>query len=180
MTERKIDYQKAFESAPARFLLLGTEESFPILDASRSLRSVRAERAHARSGAGRPGNRVAVVRRLVDMHGGEVSARSTGLGFGSTFEIRLPRIARPVNATAAAAPFKAEPRRILVVDNNADAADSLAALLMFQGHQTEVAYSAKQALACVEPSRRTSACSISACQTWTATNSRKRCAPFRG
>jgi PAS domain S-box-containing protein len=93
---------------------------------------------------------LAVVKRLVDMHGGEVCARSAGLGLGSTFEIRLPRIARPVNATAAAVSFKAEPRRVLVVDDNADAADSLSTLLMFQGHQTQVAYSAKEALTCVE------------------------------
>ena len=93
---------------------------------------------------------LAVVRRLVDMHGGEVCARSAGLGLGSTFEIRLPRIARPVNATVAAMPFRAEPRRVLVVDDNADAADSLSTLLMFQGHQTQVAYSAKEALRCVE------------------------------
>lgn len=96
---------------------------------------------------------LAVVRRLVEMHAGEVCARSPGLGLGSTFEIRLPRIARPVHAATAAAPFKAEPRRVLVVDDNADAANSLSMLLMFQGHHTQVAYSAKEALACVESFR---------------------------
>ena len=93
---------------------------------------------------------LAVVKRLVEMHGGEVCARSTGLGLGSTFEIRLPRIARPVNVTATTVPFKAEPRRVLIVDDNADAADSLSMLLMLQGHKTQVAYSAKEALTCVE------------------------------
>ena len=96
---------------------------------------------------------LAVVRRLVEMHGGEVCARSAGLGLGSTFEIRLPRIARPVNATAAAVSFKAQPRRVLVVDDNVDAADSLSMLLTFQGHQTQVAYSAKEALLYVEAFR---------------------------
>ena len=49
--------------------------------------------------------------------------------------------------------FKAQPRRVLVVDDNADAANSLSTLLMFQGHHTQVAYSAKEALACVESFR---------------------------
>jgi CheY-like chemotaxis protein len=93
---------------------------------------------------------LAVVRRLVEMHAGEVHARSAGLGAGSTFEIRLPRIARPVNTAAAPASFQAEPRRVLVVDDNVDAADSLAMLLTLQGHQTQVAYSAKEALTCAE------------------------------
>ncbi|HEU5134300.1 MAG TPA: ATP-binding protein [Steroidobacteraceae bacterium] len=96
---------------------------------------------------------LAVVRRLVEMHDGEVCARSAGLGLGSSFEIRLPRIARPVSTAAAAESFKAESRRVLVVDDNADAADSLSVLLTFQGHLTQVAYSAQEALACVEAFR---------------------------
>jgi PAS domain S-box-containing protein len=93
---------------------------------------------------------LAVVKRLVEMHGGEVSGRSDGPGRGSTFEIRLPRIVRPDAVSAAAASFKAAPRRVLIVDDNGDAADSLAMLLKFQGHETHVAYSAKEALALVE------------------------------
>ena len=93
---------------------------------------------------------LAVVKRLVEMHSGEVRARSAGLGLGSTFEIRLPRIARPVTAAAVGPSFKAQPKHVLVVDDNADAADSLSMLLLLQGHQTQVAYSAKEALARVE------------------------------
>jgi PAS domain S-box-containing protein len=96
---------------------------------------------------------LAVVKRLVEMHAGEVQARSAGLGRGSTFEIRVPRIARPTDAMASSRPFRVEPRRVLIVDDNADAADSLAVLLSFEGHQTRVAYSGKEVLACVEDFR---------------------------
>ncbi|MGH8199890.1 MAG: ATP-binding response regulator [Steroidobacteraceae bacterium] len=93
---------------------------------------------------------LAIVKRLVEMHHGEVHAGSEGPGRGSAFEIRLPRITRPMPAAADEKPFKAEPRRILIVDDNVDAADSLSMLLGLQGHETRVAYSANEALACVE------------------------------
>ncbi|HEY2592148.1 MAG TPA: ATP-binding protein, partial [Steroidobacteraceae bacterium] len=110
---------------------------------------VQSERALDRSQGGL-GIGLAVVKRLVQMHEGEIRASSAGLGSGSIFEIRLPRIARPVVAPDNAASFKAAARRVLVVDDNADAANSLSMLLSFQGHETRVAYSAKEALACLE------------------------------
>jgi PAS domain S-box-containing protein len=93
---------------------------------------------------------LAVVKRLVEMHQGEVTARSDGPGRGSTFEIRLPRIARPAPMSDVGEPFESEPRRILIVDDNTDAADSLGLLLRFKGHETHVVYSGKDALASVE------------------------------
>lgn len=93
---------------------------------------------------------LAVVKRLVEMHKGEVTARSEGLGRGSTFEIRLPRVARPAPMSDVGEPFKAEPRRILIVDDNRDAADSLGLLLKFSGHDTRVVYNGKDALASVK------------------------------
>jgi CheY-like chemotaxis protein/nitrogen-specific signal transduction histidine kinase len=93
---------------------------------------------------------LAVVKRLVEMHQGEVTARSEGLGRGSTFEIRLPRVARPAPMSDVEEPFKSEPRRILIVDDNRDAADSLGLLLKFSGHDTRVVYNGKDALASVE------------------------------
>jgi PAS domain S-box-containing protein len=89
---------------------------------------------------------LAIVKRLVEMHQGEVIARSPGLGGGSTFEIRLPRIARPQALSAQATPIQAPPRRVLIVDDNQDAANSLAALLTLRGHETQVAYGGRQAL----------------------------------
>ncbi|HEX8757639.1 MAG TPA: GAF domain-containing protein [Steroidobacteraceae bacterium] len=110
---------------------------------------VQSERTLDRSQGGL-GIGLAVVKRLVDMHRGEVGARSEGHGRGATFQIRLPRIARPTAASADGAPFEAEPRRVLIVDDNADAANSLSMLLSIQGHETQVAYGAQEALACVE------------------------------
>jgi PAS domain S-box-containing protein len=109
---------------------------------------VQSERTLDRSQGGL-GVGLAVVKRLVEMHHGEVHAHSEGPGRGSVFEIRLPRIARPVAAAAAEVSVKVDPRRVLIVDDNTDAADSLAMLLTFQGHETRVAYGAKEALACV-------------------------------
>jgi CheY-like chemotaxis protein len=89
------------------------------------------------------------VKRLVELHGGTVEARSEGLGKGSEFIVRLPAFAdqRTVKSDAAPKPAGAERRksdltrfRILVVDDHHDAGDSLATLLRLLGHQVRVAY----------------------------------------
>jgi CheY-like chemotaxis protein/anti-sigma regulatory factor (Ser/Thr protein kinase) len=96
---------------------------------------------------------LAVVKRVVQMHGGEVTARSEGEGRGSTFELRLPRIERPQASTPASAQAEVPHRRVLVVDDNADAADSVVMLLTLLGQETEVAYSGKEALERLESFR---------------------------
>ena len=97
---------------------------------------------------------LAVVKRLVEMHQGSVSARSAGPGQGSTFEIRLPLIERRIAHAGQPAVRKApSAARILVVDDNRDAADSLAALLALEGHTVERAYSAADALRRAVPFR---------------------------
>ncbi len=96
---------------------------------------------------------LALVRRLVELHGGSVSTQSAGAGKGSTFTVRLP-LAQPLAAPlepvhpAAAAPAASDAPvyRVLVVDDNVDAAESLAALLQLQGHATCVAHDGNQAL----------------------------------
>ena len=91
---------------------------------------------------------LALVRKLVSLHGGTVSAASEGVGKGSTFEVRLP-VDQSVQAAQAAADSSAAsaPARILVVDDNVDGADLLAELLNIDGHDTAVAYSGAAALA---------------------------------
>ena len=96
-----------------------------------------------------------LVRRLVELHGGSTWAESDGPGRGSTFVVQLPLAAeRPAGTPAAAIdPARAPPhgaggaaRRVLVVDDNADAAETLAAILALEGHEVRVAGDAGAAM----------------------------------
>jgi signal transduction histidine kinase/ActR/RegA family two-component response regulator len=95
---------------------------------------------------------LAVVRKLVEMHGGSVEAFSEGPGRGSEFVVRLPLLtkARPSGdrcRDGGGQPAGATGRRILVVDDNHDAADSLSMVLELAGHAVRVAYDGTSALA---------------------------------
>jgi two-component system, chemotaxis family, CheB/CheR fusion protein len=83
-----------------------------------------------------------LVKNLVEMHGGSVEAHSAGLGRGSEFVVRLPVLAgaAPLEETPADVRAKAQRRRILVVDDNRDSAQSLAMLLRITGHEVQTAY----------------------------------------
>jgi PAS domain S-box-containing protein len=89
---------------------------------------------------------LSVARRLIEMHGGRLSASSPGLGQGATFEIRLPKLERSHEMDGQTQGVTVVPRRILIVDDNADAANSLALVLGLDGHVTEAVYSATEAL----------------------------------
>jgi signal transduction histidine kinase/ActR/RegA family two-component response regulator len=89
---------------------------------------------------------LSVVKRLIEMHGGEVFAHSHGPGHGSTFEIRLPLIQVSADARPAPEMHRCAPKRILIVDDNEDAADTLGAILELDGHRIDVVYTAKDAL----------------------------------
>lgn len=83
-----------------------------------------------------------LVRSLVEMHGGTVAAASDGIGQGSEFMVQLPRLpAGEAHVTESTAPASVTALRILIVDDNPDAGDSLAALLAISGHTVEVARS---------------------------------------
>jgi PAS domain S-box-containing protein len=92
---------------------------------------------------------LSVVKRLIEMHGGAVALTSDGEGRGTTVTIRLPRVETPASVERQAAAVAAA-RRVLVVDDSTDAADSLAMLLEIEGHQVSTAYSAAAALETAE------------------------------
>jgi CheY-like chemotaxis protein/anti-sigma regulatory factor (Ser/Thr protein kinase) len=89
---------------------------------------------------------LSVVQRLTEMHGGTVTVASTGAHRGSTFEIRLPRIAAPAMKAARSAPGANASQRVLVVDDNVDAASSLAEVLRIDGHVVETVHTSEGAL----------------------------------
>jgi len=91
---------------------------------------------------------LALVKGMVELHGGRVSAHSEGPGRGARITIELPLHAGGVapSATAAAQAPEAR-RRVLIIEDNRDAADSLADVLALSGHQVEVAYDGPAGLA---------------------------------
>jgi PAS domain S-box-containing protein len=89
---------------------------------------------------------LSVVKRLVEMHGGVVTAVSPGAGHGSTFEVRLPVIPAPKETCVEDSKSSSGGHRILIVDDNSDAADSLALLLRLNGHNTQSVYVPEEAL----------------------------------
>jgi two-component system CheB/CheR fusion protein len=102
---------------------------------------------HSRSGLGLG---LSLVKGLVELHGGSIEAHSAGLRLGAEFTVRLP-LALQEDSAARVAQSTAPPpgirRRVLVIDDNADAADSLREALEFLEHQVEVAYDGRAGIA---------------------------------
>lgn len=89
---------------------------------------------------------LSIVKTIIGMHSGSVKAASPGLGLGSTFSVRLP-LALSTSPVADKADKKTLPGlKILIVDDNIDAANSLAMLLQYVGHQTATVYRGADAL----------------------------------
>jgi PAS domain S-box-containing protein len=97
---------------------------------------------------------LSLARRLVEMHGGKIAARSAGPGRGSEFTVRLPLLRDAAGAASGAAPAvapRADPAwRILIADDLPDSADTLGLLLEAMGHETRVAYDGEEAIAIAE------------------------------
>jgi CheY-like chemotaxis protein len=94
---------------------------------------------------------LALVRGLVELHGGKVEASSGGIGKGSEFRVHLPVLGAPLAAALEEPPEINGERargtcRILVVDDHRDAADSLARLLRLMGHEAHISYDGQEAL----------------------------------
>jgi CheY-like chemotaxis protein len=93
---------------------------------------------------------LALVRRLVEMHHGKVTAFSAGPGYGSEFTVRLPVRSPPPAMTEVETPervTRGPGGRVLIVDDNQDAADMLAESLRTRGYEVAVAYDGPGALA---------------------------------
>jgi PAS domain S-box-containing protein len=93
---------------------------------------------------------LALAKGLVELHEGEIEARSAGIGKGSEFIVRVPRRRASVSWQKQTIHSTSAPRvsrRVLVADDNQDAAESLATLLRMDGHEVTVVYDGKQALA---------------------------------
>jgi signal transduction histidine kinase/ActR/RegA family two-component response regulator len=93
---------------------------------------------------------LSLCRRLVELHGGTITASSEGVGRGSTFAIRVPTISAPEPAMLPQPPAQPEKpsrqRRILLVDDNQDTVRSLARLLQLRGHEVATAFDGVAAL----------------------------------
>ncbi|HEX7295419.1 MAG TPA: PAS domain S-box protein, partial [Pyrinomonadaceae bacterium] len=107
------------------------------------------ERAQAGLGIG-----LTLVKRLTEMHGGSIEAKSKGEGEGSEFIVRLPIVNRPSSVVqpSPTADFTAK-RRILIVDDNKDSADSLSMLLELTGNEIFTAHDGVEAVAAIEQHR---------------------------
>lgn len=94
---------------------------------------------------------LALVKGLVELHGGRVEARSQGLGQGSEFVVTLPRSVVPEGyghelEPPTVPPAHATHLKVLIADDNQDGADTLATFLSLEGHEVLVAYTGEQAL----------------------------------
>jgi two-component system CheB/CheR fusion protein len=110
------------------------------------------DRSLARSQGGL-GLGLALVKALVEMHGGRVEASSEGLGHGSTFTVEIPLCEEVRESTPPPVLLPRVRRRVLVIEDNLDAANSLRAVLELLGHRVETASDGRLGLSCAREFR---------------------------
>ncbi len=96
---------------------------------------------------------LALVKGLVELHGGSIEAQSEGLGKGTLLVMRLPRQTQPSSRSDDARKIRPTQRRVLIIEDNVDAADSLREMLELSGHEVVVAYEGTSGLARVRSFR---------------------------
>ncbi|HYF41038.1 MAG TPA: PAS domain S-box protein [Ramlibacter sp.] len=100
---------------------------------------------------------LALVKQLVSLHHGEVTAESAGVGAGATFTVYLPlaqaQVPAPSTPGTEQLPQTSRPRRVLIIDDNRDAADTLAAAIELCGHRVQTAYDGASGLAAAQQAR---------------------------
>jgi CheY-like chemotaxis protein len=110
---------------------------------------VQGERGLDRRGGGL-GVGLTIARRLAELQGGTMSGGSAGPGLGSRFVLQLPLLRRSADAPASRSPAKtappSRPTRVMIVDDNRDAAETLAALVELLGHDAVIAHDGEEAL----------------------------------
>jgi CheY-like chemotaxis protein len=107
---------------------------------------VASSRDHSEGGLGIG---LSLTKGLVELHGGEIEARSAGVGHGSEFIVRLPLRKASVPRQKPVIESNSAPsvsRRVLIADDNRDAGESLAALLRMDGHEVTVVHNGQEAL----------------------------------
>jgi PAS domain S-box-containing protein len=114
---------------------------------------VQVDRSYESTGGGL-GIGLSLSKRLISMHGGSIEAHSTGAGQGSEFIVRLPSIDVPREGQALRTPAEPAPKnvhqRVLIADDNQDAAQSLAMLIQLLGHETRAVHDGEAALQAAE------------------------------
>src|SRR5690606_37065826 len=96
--------------------------------------------------AGGLGLGLALAKGLVELHRGSIRAHSAGPGSGAQFEVRLPLVPAPTDSQRAPCPTQVTPMRVLIVEDNLDAGQSLRDLLEVLGHQATVAVTGPEAI----------------------------------
>ncbi|WP_152050457.1 hybrid sensor histidine kinase/response regulator [Tautonia marina] len=110
---------------------------------------IRGDAARDRSPSGL-GIGLRLVKLIVERHGGTILARSDGIGHGSEFEIRLPKIASPPHLSTASNPeLSATLPRLLLVDDNRPMVEALRLLLQREGHEVRIARTGRDAIEAV-------------------------------